>query len=483
MNTAPVTARPRAMNTRTRALAALLPAAMLAFAACGGDDKEEDKTAPTISAFSASPMTVTAGQTVTLSWTAANADSIQIVATPGGEVVKTQTLSGTQVSAAIDANTTFVLTASKGDKTATRTVMVSVVQVGAPTIESFTATPATVTAGSPTMLAWQTTNADTVDVVAAGRSIVTAGAADGTISDVPTTMMTTYVLTARGGGMTSTAMVVVTITAGVTPPMITSFVAMPAAIDAGASSTLRWTVAGDALAIRITAGGTEVFSGANGMGSTVVMPTVSTTYILTATNPAGMVMQSTMLTVNPLMGAAVTSFTANPTAVTHGVSSALSWVVTNATSVQITANGAAVTTSMALTGNFTVTPTVTTDYLLTAVNVNGNATAMARVTFNPTAPIITSFISTATITGRGDDVTLRWQTLGATSSPRSRLACRRLGRRSGLGVLPPTLRDSRDQLLARKHAKARHIELSGQRMELCEVTVFERGGGHRSGTI
>ena len=72
----------------------------------------------------------------------------------------------------------------------------------------------------------------------------------------------------------------------------------------------------------------------------------------------------------------INSFLANPTSITVGESSNLSWSVTDATSVTID-NGVG---SVALTGTTAVNPTTTTTYTLTATNVAGSVTGSVTVT-------------------------------------------------------------------------------------------------------
>jgi len=75
----------------------------------------------------------------------------------------------------------------------------------------------------------------------------------------------------------------------------------------------------------------------------------------------------------------INSFLANPLIITVGESSALSWSVTDATSVTIN-NGIG---SVALTGTTAVNPITTTTYTLTATNSTGSVTASATVTVIP----------------------------------------------------------------------------------------------------
>ena len=169
---------------------------------------------------------------------------------------------------------------------------------------------------------------------------------------------------------------------GTTPttPIIDSFSALPSTITAGESSTLSWSVT-DATNTSIN----------NGVGSvalistTTVSPTTTTTYTLTATNAAGSVTAATTITVNPVAEAPiVNSFSADPTTITEGESSILSWSVTDATSVTIDQSIG----SVALISTTTVSPIITTIYTLTATNAAGSVTAMTTITVNPVVPIL-----------------------------------------------------------------------------------------------
>ena len=73
----------------------------------------------------------------------------------------------------------------------------------------------------------------------------------------------------------------------------------------------------------------------------------------------------------------IASFTANPTSITSGTSSTLSWTVTGATSIAITPG---TFTSTSATGSTSVSPTATTTYTLTATNAVGSTTATLSVT-------------------------------------------------------------------------------------------------------
>jgi hypothetical protein len=83
-------------------------------------------------------------------------------------------------------------------------------------------------------------------------------------------------------------------------PIVTSFIASPLTIDEGDNSTLTWEVTG-AISVVITP---EV--GSMGLsGSSLVSPSETTTYTLTATNAAGSTTASVKVTVNTAMQKAI----------------------------------------------------------------------------------------------------------------------------------------------------------------------------------
>ena len=100
---------------------------------------------------------------------------------------------------------------------------------------------------------------------------------------------TTYIVTATGGGATSVCSITVTVGAAV--PVIASFTATPATIDAGQSSTLQWSVQ-NADSVSISSIGTVASSGTRS-----VSPTATTTYTLTATNGSGSATRTATVTV------------------------------------------------------------------------------------------------------------------------------------------------------------------------------------------
>src|SRR5262249_51794069 len=137
--------------------------------------------------------------------------------------------------------------------------------------------------------------------------------------------------TATGAGGSATATASVTVGPPGTPT-IGSFAANPTAITAGQSSTLSWSGIANATTCAINNG---VGTVSCGNASTTVTPGTTTTYMLTAAGPGGSTTATATVTVGqpkPVIG----SFTANPTTITAGQSSTLSWSgITNATSCAI----------------------------------------------------------------------------------------------------------------------------------------------------
>ena len=176
-----------------------------------------------------------------------------------------------------------------------------------PYINHFTAEPAIISPGGSSTVSWDVSNAESV-TVGYGMSLEVVPSV-GTATASPTTT-TTYTLTATSGASTVSATVTVAVEGGDTEgggvhgtgvvdvedlPVINSFTASPAIIDAGGSSTLSWDVS-NATLIQL-AGGTKTATLTHPVDSTVVEPTSTTTYTLTATNSAGSVNATAKVTV------------------------------------------------------------------------------------------------------------------------------------------------------------------------------------------
>ncbi len=339
-----------------------------------------------IDRFTATPTTITLGESATLTWETSNAAAV--------------TLNGVPVPA--DGTLTVAPTTTTdydllADSVSGR-VTVTVTQPPPPppptvTIDSFTAIPTTITAGESATLTWQTSNAAAVTLN--GVPVP----ADGTLTVSPTAT-TDYELLADG----VSGRITLTVTQPPPPPptvTIDSFTATPTTITAGESATLTWETSN---AAAVTLNGVPVPAD----GALIVAPTTTTDYDLLADSVSGRI---TLTVTQPPPPPTVTidSFTAIPTTITAGQSATLSWETSNATAV--TLNGVTVPADGALI----VAPTITTDYDLLADGVSRRLTL--TVTAPPPPPTVTidSFTVVPTTISVGQSATLTWETSNATT--------------------------------------------------------------------
>jgi hypothetical protein len=359
---------------------------------------------PLINSFTANPNTIVSGQTTSLSWSVINATTVTITGISG----TLDPASGTVTTPALTQTTTYTLEATNASGTVVRqAIRVTVVQpTAAPTIASFTATPASILTGDPSTLAWSVVNADTVSISPVIGSVDPTGT-----RTVTPAVTTTYTLTATNTTGTVTRTVNVTV-APLQPPTIASFTAEPAVITQGESSTLRWQVS-NATIVSISPNVGQVSAD----GSTVVTPLAPGTYSYTliAINKSGSVSRSVSVRVNTPQAPSITSFTASPSAIVAGDSSILSWSVTNADTVSITPQPGTVS----LSGSAGVSPTANTTYTITATK--GALTTTREVTVTVTEPeqppVIAAFTAAPAKITAGDSTTLLWDIVTDPGSP------------------------------------------------------------------
>jgi endoglucanase len=281
----------------------------------------------------------------------------------------------TASASAPQGSTVVTITGTSGALTpATATIALTIGVASMPTITSFAASPATITSGASSSL---------TGVFTGGTGVITPGnisATSGTAVSVSPTATTTYTLTVTpttGAAVTRTATVTVTSSG----PIITSFVASPATIAAGASSNLTGVFAGGTGVI--TPGNISATSGT----AVSVSPTATTTYTLTVTPATGAaVTQMTTVTVTPktfTLGAAPASLTVNQGA-------------TNTSTVTVTD-----------VGGFTGSVTLASSSLpsgVTATFASNPTTGSSMVTFTAGSTAVLG-TSTVTITGTSGTLT------------------------------------------------------------------------------
>jgi PKD repeat protein len=343
-----------------------------------------------ITSFTASPSTVSSGGSSTLSWSTTGASVTSVIIDNG---VGSKPANG---SATVNptSTTTYTLSAYTTANSSPPTAQVTVT-VGQPApTATFSAAPTSITTGQSSTLSWTSANATSITI----DNGVGSQPLSGSTSVSPASTIT-YTLTATGPGGTTTKTATVTVS---NPPPTATFSASPTTINAGQSSTLTWTTT-NATTVSIDNGvGSKPVN-----GSTSVSPSGTTTYTLTATGPGGPITKTATVTVN--QPPPTINFTAQPSTIASGQTSSLIWNTTNATTVTIS-NGVG---SQPTSGSISVSPTVTTTYILTAIGPGGSLTSQATVTISP-APSISFYADSFSIK-TGQSTILRWNVTGATS--------------------------------------------------------------------
>ena len=191
------------MKKTVFALVFLLSAVAVTLTACGGTSHNTNTTPPPVPTISATPGTITKGQTTVIAWNAGTGTSAS-VSGPGLTTSTALTGSAT-VTPPSTGTSTYTITATNagGSGSASYTVTVN---ASGPTA-SLTCTPTSVTLGNPTSCTVATTNATTVTASSTDGSWTGQVTLNGTVSVTPTatTGSVTYSITATGSGGSATA--------------------------------------------------------------------------------------------------------------------------------------------------------------------------------------------------------------------------------------------------------------------------------------
>lgn len=156
-------------------------------------------TAPVVTSFTASPMSITAGQSSTLQWNVSGATSVSI-----NQDIGTVAASGTR-SVTPSATTIYTLTATNSFGTTTRSVTVAIIIIQPPVITSFYADPpSSFSAGQKVTLKWEASGAESISIEPG--SITPASQFKREVEVYPTAT-TTYTLTAANSAFTVTRIV------------------------------------------------------------------------------------------------------------------------------------------------------------------------------------------------------------------------------------------------------------------------------------
>lgn len=275
-------------------------------------------------------------------------------------------LTGSSVFVFPTSNTTYTVTGFNGACSATAAVSVSV--IAAPTVSLSASSTSVCAGGSVTLTASGLTNYQWADGPTSPVRTVTPG------------VTTTYSVFGNAGGCASTNTAAVTIV--VSPLPAVSATASPNNLCAGGSSTL--SASGTAASYLWSPG---AIPGAN----ITVTPSSNTTYTVTGTSAAGCSdTASVLVLVNPIPTLAVS---AAPSTICAGGSAFLS-AIGSAANYSWQPGG--------LTGaNVVVSPSITTNYTVTGYNASGcNTQSTVLVTVSPN-PNITISASTTSLCAPG----------------------------------------------------------------------------------
>ena len=356
---------------------------------------------PSIVAFTVNPTSINAGDKANLLWNVTGAASVSIF--PGiGQVDLAGVMEVTPTS-----STVYTLSATNDAGTVSQTASITVATASLPSINSFTAAPASLSAGQTATLQWNVTGATSVNIDQGIGKVDPSATA--TVNPAVTTI---YTLSASNAAGNVSKSVTVNIAVS-TLPSIESFSSDPDTVSVGGISTLQWEVTG-ATSVSITPGIGTV----DAKGTRVVHPLVTTTYTLTANSAGGPITAQAIVQVSNALNSppTISSFTSSSSSISTGGSTNLQWSVSNATTVSIDQN---IGTVSASSGTQSVSPTATTTYTLTATNANGSKTATTTIsvgTMTGSPPVITSFTATPSTIFAGQSSTLSYSVTGQVTT-------------------------------------------------------------------
>ncbi len=357
--------------------------------------------APVLGTFTANPTSVTTGvaTAVTWSWTYSNtptpAPSCAInngvgAVTSGASTTVTQNLA-----------TTYTLSCTNSEGTATRTVNVGVVAAPvAPVLGSFTATPSSVTMNAATSVtfAWTYANSPTPAPTCSidqGLGAITSGSA----RTLTLAADATYTLTCTNsaGSVTGTRTIVVTPPVA---PQITAFAASPATVTTGVATsvTFTWSYATTPAPAPTCSIDQGIGAISNGNARTLTL-NAATTYTLTCVNSGGSSTAQLTIGTTPPVAPQLATFTATPAFVRSGVASSVRWDWTYA-NTPTPAPACSIDQGVGgiSNGGFaTVTQSADRTYTLTCTNAGGSSTAIVLVKIAVAPQIGTFTASPSTI--------------------------------------------------------------------------------------
>ncbi len=373
--------------------ASAITCAALLVTACGGGGDDEDPGAvmPTVS-LSANPTSVAMGGSTQLTWSSTDATSCTGSGDWSGQVAT----SGSTTINNITTNKNFSAQCSgPGGISAMASVTVTVQSAPAPTV-TLSANPTTVNSGGSSTLTWSSTNA-TGCTASGGWTGSKNASGSQTISNLTTT--TQFGLVCAGaGGNSPMQSVTVTVNGSPAPVPTLTFTGNPTTVSSGGSSTLTWNSTN---ATGCTASG--AWSGARAASGTQSLTnlTATGTYNLQCAGAGGnSPLRTVTITVNAAQAPTLT-LSANPTTISSGQQSVLTWNTSNATSC--TASGGW-SGARPVNGNETVGPlTQTTTFTLTCTGSGGSVNRNSTVTVSGGSASLQGSVDSSYVDRFGDN--------------------------------------------------------------------------------
>ena len=266
---------------------------------------------------------------------------------------------------------------------------------------SLVAVKSSVEMGSPATLQWSTQDAQSCTASGGWNG---SQPTSGTATTDPLTTTTNYTLTCTGpGGAASQSAEVVVISPAPTVALAVS----SATVAAGATTTLNWNAQN---ATSCTAsGGWKGAVATNGTWTSEAL-TNTTEYELTCTGSGGSATQTA--TVSVFNRPPVITLSANPSSVSAGSASTITWTTENATACSASGSWSG---SKALSGSQS-TGAMKGDatFAMTCTGSGGSATQTATVSVKSAAPSV-SITATPSTVANGASSALRWSAANATS--------------------------------------------------------------------
>lgn len=407
----------------SRHLRSLTGALLLAFAACPPAPAPDPlPEPPRVVRFLASPTNVARGETVSLKWETANAQTIEIVDLSRGAISGAADQASGEVQVPVTQPTVFVISA----KNARGARASSVASVNVEGVEAaaiiFTAYPPVIAPGQPGLLVWNAPNARRVTIAPMGGAALDlrGQTTSGSVEVNPTAIETPYVLTADGVTRT------VTVVRG---QGLTEFVSSKPQVKAGDTLTLSWRTA-NATRVRLTSPGRGVLretTTAAEVAMGAFMDTVGPQIDGSAVNYQLEVEGrgpplSRVLTV--YYGSAPEVLTATaPRFVKENLRFELAWTTVGADRLEVRAGQQILyrspdASNVASGSAMLPAPPATTNYVVAAISSPSGATATRTVTVIPVTDVGTATLTAmpTTIAAGGDPVTLTWNAPGSAQT-------------------------------------------------------------------